>query len=118
MYHRFNENKYPSTNIQLDVFKQQLEIIENQGIKFIHPKDFLRSTTENKNERKVLLTIDDGLLSFYQHAWPILKEKDIPFILFVSTREVGSYNYMIGSIPIINQQMLKLETIVILMNIL
>ncbi len=94
MYHRFNENKYPSTNIQLDVFKQQLEIIENQGIKFIHPKDFLRSTTENKNERKVLLTIDDGLLSFYQHAWPILKEKDIPFILFVSTREVGSYNYM------------------------
>ena len=94
MYHRFNENKYPSTNIQLDVFKRQLEIIENQGIKFIHPKDFLRSTTENKNERKVLLTIDDGLLSFYQHAWPILKEKDIPFILFVSTREVGSYNYM------------------------
>ena len=40
MYHRFNENKYPSTNIQMDVFKEQLEIIEKEGIKFIHPKNF------------------------------------------------------------------------------
>ena len=40
MYHRFNENKYPSTNIQLDVFKKQLDIIENEKIKFIHPKEF------------------------------------------------------------------------------
>ena len=40
------------------------------------------------------MTIDDGFLSFYQNAWPILKEKKIPFILFVSTREVGSFNYM------------------------
>ena len=23
MYHRFNENKYPSTNIQMDVFKNR-----------------------------------------------------------------------------------------------
>ena len=40
MYHRFDENKYPSTNIQLDVFKEQLKIIENEGIRFIHPKKF------------------------------------------------------------------------------
>ena len=94
MYHRFNESKYPSTNIQLEVFKEQLQIIENEGIKFINPKDFKNNLTNNKKERKVLLTIDDGLLSFYQNAWPILKEKKIPFILFVNTREVGAYNYM------------------------
>ena len=94
MYHRFNESKYPSTNIQLDVFKEQLKIIENQGIRFIHPRNFEESLSENKEERKILLTIDDGLLSFYRNAWPILKEKKIPFILFVNTREVGSFNYM------------------------
>ena len=94
MYHRFDEEKYPSTNIQLAVFKEQLEIIDQEGIKFIHPKDFEKSLSENKNERKVLLTIDDGLSSFYENAWPILKEKKIPFILFVNTREVGAYNYM------------------------
>ncbi len=94
MYHRFNESKYPSTNIQLEVFKQQLEIIEYEKIQFIDPKSFKENLYQNKKERKILLTIDDGLLSFYKNAWPILKEKKIPFILFVSTREVGSFNYM------------------------
>ena len=94
MYHRFNENKYPSTNIQIDVFKEQLKVIEREKIKFIHPKNFEKSLLENKDQRKILFTVDDGLLSFYQNAWPILKKKKIPFILFVNTREVGSYNYM------------------------
>ena len=94
MYHRFNESKYPSTNIQLNIFKEQLNIIESEKINFIHPKDFVKSLSENKSERKVLFTVDDGLLSFYNNAWPILKEKKIPFILFVNTREVGSFNYM------------------------
>ena len=94
MYHRFDESKYPSTNIQLDVFKEQLQIIENLGIRFIHPNDFTKSLSGEKKERKILLTIDDGLLSFYENAWPILNKKNIPFILFVNTREVGAYNYM------------------------
>ena len=94
MYHRFDESKYPSTNIQLDVFKEQLDIIERENIKFIHPKDFGKSLTQNKKQRKILFTVDDGLLSFYKNAWPILKAKRIPFILFVNTREVGSFNYM------------------------
>ena len=94
MYHRFDESKYPSTNIQLEIFKQQLEIIQKEGIKFVHPKNFIESLSQNKSERKILLTVDDGLLSFYKNAWPILKQKKIPFILFVNTREVGSYNYM------------------------
>jgi peptidoglycan/xylan/chitin deacetylase (PgdA/CDA1 family) len=94
MYHRFNESKYPSTNIQLDIFKEQLKIIENENIQFIDPKNFKENLSQNKKERKILLTIDDGLLSFYQNAWPILKEKKIPFILFVNTREVNSFNYM------------------------
>ena len=94
MYHRFNESKYPSTNIQLDVFKEQLNIIKKQEIRFIHPKDFEKSLSQNKKERKILFTVDDGLISFYENAWPILKERKIPFILFVNTRQVGAYNYM------------------------
>ena len=92
MYHRFNE-KYPSTNIQLEIFEKQLDIIENEN-KIYTPKNFEKSLSQNKNQRKILLTIDDGLLSFYQNAWPILKRKQIPFILFVNTREVGAFNYM------------------------
>ena len=39
MYHRFDENKYPSTNIQMKVFKEQIETIENLNINFLHPKN-------------------------------------------------------------------------------
>ena len=94
MYHRFEENKYPSTNIRINDFKEHLRIIEQDNIKFINPKDFEKELVNNKLQRKILLTIDDGFLSFYENAWPILKQKKIPFILFVSTREVGAFNYM------------------------
>jgi len=94
MYHRFEENKYPSTNIKIKDFKKHLEIIENSKIEFINPANFEAELKNNKKNRKILLTIDDGFLSFYNNAWPILKDKKIPFILFINTREVGSYNYM------------------------
>tara|TARA_B100001059_G_C17775971_1_gene551281 strand:+ start:270 stop:1202 length:933 start_codon:yes stop_codon:yes gene_type:complete len=94
MYHRFEENKYPSTNIRIDDFAEHLRIIKDNDINFINPTDFEDELKSNKKKRKILLTIDDGFSSFYNNAWPILKEKKIPFILFVSTREVGASNYM------------------------
>jgi peptidoglycan/xylan/chitin deacetylase (PgdA/CDA1 family) len=94
MYHRFEENKYPSTNIKINDFKKHLKILENNQIRFINPKNFENELKNNKKQRKVLLTIDDGFMSFYKNAWPVLKEKKIPFILFISTREVGVTNYM------------------------
>ena len=94
MYHRFEENKYPSTNIKINDFIEHLKILENEEILFINPKNFENELKNNKAQRKVLLTIDDGFLSFYENAWPILKDRKIPFILFVSTREVGAFNYM------------------------
>ncbi len=94
MYHRFEENKYPSTNIRINDFKKHLEIIKDNQIIFVNPKNFEKQLHNNKKQRKILLTIDDGFSSFYKNAWPILKEKKIPFILFISTREVGTFNYM------------------------
>jgi len=94
MYHRFEENKYPSTNIKILDFKDHLEVKKKNNIKFINPTNFEKELLNKKKHRKVLLTIDDGFLSFYNNAWPLLKKEKIPFILFVSTREVGSSNYM------------------------
>ncbi len=94
MYHRFEENKYPSTNIRINDFKEHIELIKKDGIKFVNPSNFENELNDKKKERKVLITIDDGYQSFYDNAWPILKKDKIPFILFVSTREVGKRGYM------------------------
>ena len=94
MYHRFNESKYPSTNIQIEIFKEHLKIIKNSKFDFFHPKDFENQFNLPKKNKKILLTIDDGFESFYKEAWPILKKEKIPFILFISTEPVGKNGYM------------------------
>ena len=94
MYHRFEENKYPSTNIKINHFKEHLDLIKKNEFKFINPNNFENALLKQKDEKKILLTIDDGFKSFYDRAWPILKKQKIPFILFVNTREIGSYGYM------------------------
>jgi len=94
MYHRFNENKYPSTNIRVEDFTKHINLIKAENLRFIKAEDFENHINSKNTERKILLTIDDGFESFYLNAWPILKAEKIPFILFVSTREVGANNYM------------------------
>ena len=36
MYHRFEENKYPTTNIKVHDFRKQIELIKNSQNKFIN----------------------------------------------------------------------------------
>ena len=94
MYHRFDENKYPSTNIQMDIFKKQIEIIKRLNYDFYNPKHLENDFHAKKTEKKILITIDDAFSSFYEVAWPYLKKEKIPFILFVSTDAVGKNGYM------------------------
>ena len=94
MYHRFNESKYPSTNIQMDIFKEHIEIIKRSDFKFHNPKKFDEQFYSIKLKKEILITIDDAFKSFYFEAWPYLKKNKIPFILFVSTEPVGKNGYM------------------------
>ena len=52
MYHRFNENKYPSTNIRMNVFDEQMQMIKNLGYKFYDPKLFEEEFSISKKEKK------------------------------------------------------------------
>ena len=92
MYHRFEENKYPSTNIRMNIFLEHIPTIKNNGFEFYNPKLFSEEFDKPKDNKKILLTIDDAFLSFYENAWPILKKNKTPFILFVSTEPIGLYD--------------------------
>ena len=94
MYHRFNENKYPSTNIQMDIFKKQIDLIRSKNLKIESPKNFELNFNNPKLEKKILITIDDAFSSFYKNAWPYLRENKIPFLLFISSDAVGKHGYM------------------------
>jgi len=94
MYHRFNENEYPSTNIKMDIFKEHMEIIKKSEFNFHNPNNFDQYFNIPKLKKQILITIDDAFESFYVEAWPYLKANKIPFILFVSTKPVGNKGYM------------------------
>jgi peptidoglycan/xylan/chitin deacetylase (PgdA/CDA1 family) len=94
MYHRFNESKYPSTNIQMEVFKNQIKIIKESNYVFSNPAKFKENFSIPKKNKEILITVDDGFESFYFNAWPYLRKNRIPFILFVSTEPVGKKGYM------------------------
>ncbi len=94
MYHRFEENKYPSTNIKIDIFKKHINLIKNSNLNFYNPGEFTTNFNKVKKRKKILITVDDAFSSFYENAWPILRNHKIPFILFVSTEAVGNKGYM------------------------
>tara|TARA_B100000745_G_C20143505_1_gene392151 strand:+ start:154 stop:1215 length:1062 start_codon:yes stop_codon:yes gene_type:complete len=94
IYHRFNEHKYPSTNIQMDVFYDQIKLIKDSNYQFLNPNDFKENFHKAKKQKKILVTIDDAFESFYKNAWPFLKKNKIPFILFVSTEPIEKNGYM------------------------
>ena len=94
MYHRFNETKYPSTNIQMEVFKKHINIIKELNFNFSQPRNLKTNFDKPRKKKEILITIDDAFKSFYTEAWPYLKKNKIPFILFVSTEPVGKSGYM------------------------
>lgn len=91
MYHRFGEDKYPSTNITLEQFDAQLEELKKEKYNIV-PLEEITTAFRNKTKlppRTIAITIDDAYLSILENAWPKLKAANIPFTLFVSTEPVS-----------------------------
>ena len=98
VYHRFDENKYPSTNTRISQFKKHIEELTNNNYNVIPINQMVDSLINKTSlpKKSVVITMDDAFLSIYKKAWPILKKKKLPFTVFVSTNslESPSKNYM------------------------
>lgn len=98
MYHRFGEDRYPSTNIRIEQFDRHLETLAN-GNYNVWPLAEIVHHIQNGIElpdRTVAITIDDAYLSVYEEAWPRLKKYGFTATIFVATRplDVGLRGYM------------------------
>ena len=87
MYHRFGEDKYPSTNVSEEQFLSHIDYILNNEIKVIKLEELIKDLDQNKkfNDKTVAFSVDDAYSSFYKIAWPIFRDHEIPVTLFVST---------------------------------
>ncbi len=95
IYHKFGEDKYPTTNVALDRFEEQMHYLKENSYNVISLSElvgFLSSGNGIVPEKTVAITIDDGYTSTYTGAWPILKKYQFPFTVFLYVKAVES-NY-------------------------
>lgn len=98
MYHRFGEDEYPSTNIKIDQFKAHVAELTNGSYTVLGVPQIVSALEKGEGlpDRTVGITIDDAYRSVYEIAWPIFRENNMPFTVFVSTEQLddGFSNYM------------------------
>jgi len=97
MYHRFDENRYPTTNIRIGQFESQLNYLQREGFTVWPLRRLLDAVFNGKEvpDKTVALTVDDAYLSVYRHAYPIIRKHGLPLTVFVSSdavdRGLGGY---------------------------
>lgn len=86
LYHGFDRGADPLSVSSANFRKQMLWLGDNQIeiIKLSHLVGFLRGEHELP-ARVAVVSMDDGMSSVHQKAWPILKELNIHFSLGIST---------------------------------
>jgi peptidoglycan/xylan/chitin deacetylase (PgdA/CDA1 family) len=90
-YHRFEDNKRDQLATNPTDFRSQMKQLKDDGIAVISMKDFLawRHGEKSIPRKSCVITIDDGYISGYSVAWPILKEFGYPFTMFIYTNYVS-----------------------------
>lgn len=78
--------KEDNYNLDLEDFEQLLDKLKY--VKCINARDVLKS------KDFVCLTFDDVRESFFTNAYPLLKQKRLPFTIFVATNFIGEKGYL------------------------
>jgi poly-beta-1,6-N-acetyl-D-glucosamine N-deacetylase len=98
VYHRFGNDKFPTTNITKEQFKAQLEYLHNNNYNVEKLSTVINQLEQNKPlpPKTVVLTMDDAYRSVYSVAFEMLKEYDYKCTVFVNTHpiDVKSKLYM------------------------
>lgn len=96
-YHGIGENvsacmKYLNDEIPRDVFKAHIDYLQDKYALFTL-KDaiaFVQDGELPKGKLVCAISFDDGLNSVYTNAFPLLKERGIPFDVFLNTSSIGN----------------------------
>ena len=91
-YHRVEGTAGGTLSIAPELFEQHMQRLKDNGIVVISMQDFL---AWRRNERTIppksaLITIDDGYVSAFETARPILKKFGYPWTYFIYTKFIGT----------------------------
>lgn len=87
VYHHVAEDTPASTSVSPSQFRSHMQLLKDEGFTVVALPDAVEALTKGSAlpEKAVAITFDDGFANIHDNAWPILKEFDYPFTLFVSS---------------------------------
>ena len=90
LYHGFSDEGPQSTNTSPAVFEKHLEYLYENGYKVLPLGEVIEGLKMQGMLPKkcVSLTADDGFLSLYTNAYPLLAKYQMPMSVFVSTESI------------------------------
>lgn len=86
LYHHIGDRTPPSTSTKLYTFLQHLDYLEKEGFE-VWPLDRVAQHLRRKRPlpaKTAVLTFDSAYISVYEVALPYLKERNLPFTVFVN----------------------------------
>ena len=93
-YHRFEAHPNPKDDLAItpQEFDKEMQQLKDAQFSVIPMQDFLAWRRGDKDipGKSCVITIDDGFLSGYDTAWPILKKYGYPFTMFVYIHYINS----------------------------
>lgn len=96
-YHHIDVDTPTSTSTTPEQFLQHLELIESEGFSVVPLTDLVdKLKTKDSDtaaesvtlDKQVAITFDDGYRSVFTEAYPLLKQRQWPFTIFVNTAPI------------------------------
>lgn len=95
IYHRVGGGSRDERDIAASAFEAQLDVLADHRVVSID--EALDGLGRGDHSPKVVLTFDDGFRDLYDNGFPLLRERGLPFTLYLTTGYVGGVMHWEGS---------------------
>ena len=87
IYHQVGVNLGREMEVPIDTFRRQLEWMQSHG-EIVDLETAIKRRGEPDAHKLFVLTFDDGFEDVYHNAFPLLKERGLPFTLYLTTNPI------------------------------
>lgn len=87
IYHRIAAGTRDELDVPIANFLAQLDAL--QGHDVVSLDDALDRLDHGDRDHSVVLTFDDGFADVFVNAWPVLRERQVPFTIYLASAYMG-----------------------------
>lgn len=95
IYHRVGGGSPDERDLTPAAFAAQLDVLAGHDVVSLDAA--LDRLDAGDRRPSVVLTFDDGFADVFDHAWPLLRERRVPFVLYLAAGYVGGTMQWEGS---------------------